>query len=157
MLLIFAMQLTVGTLTFVYKDDVGDTLQKELLTGLKKNYAQEDEKGFTEAWDHIQTNFECCGVNSPSDWYKIDVWSNVDRVPASCCKKELMNITECVEDVSFTHIHVKGCYERLKIWIIERLHIAGLIILAFAFIQLFGLISSMLLFCTLRQRRKPYR
>nr|CAD7441907.1 unnamed protein product [Timema bartmani] len=51
--------------------------------------------------------------------------------------------------------YTKGCAEQVQMWFVERLHIVGIVGLVVAFIQLFGLISSMLLFCTVRHKREP--
>nr|CAD7456776.1 unnamed protein product [Timema tahoe] len=52
--------------------------------------------------------------------------------------------------------YTKGCAEQVQMWFVERLHIVGIVGLVVAFIQLFGLISSMLLFCTVRHKRSSH-
>jgi len=154
--LIFSLEVTVGTLAFVYRESLADTLKAQFSKGIEKNYMQPNEEGFTLAWDHIQRELKCCGVTEPADWYKIDAWSNDERVPDSCCRSIVANKTDCGVDVSPISIYEKGCYDKLHVWVIERLHVVGIIILVFAFVQLFGLVASMLIYCTLKQRRKSY-
>lgn len=54
MALIFSLEVTVGTLAFVYQDSLKDTLKTEFVAGIRKNYLMPNEEGFTTAWDHIQ-------------------------------------------------------------------------------------------------------
>lgn len=149
--LTFSLEVTVGTLAFVYRESLTDTLRKQFTVGIQKNYQQPGEQGFTVTWDHIQTELKCCGVVESSDWYKIDAWPKEDRVPDSCCHNSTYE-HDCGKNLK--NIYEKGCFEKIRVWVIEQLHVVGIIVLVFAFIQLFGLVASMLIYCTLRRQSR---
>lgn len=149
----FALEFTAGTLAFLYKEGVSDALKEELKTGIRLYYLADGEQGFTESWDRFQKLHFCCGVMAPSDWYAVAAWPNQEWVPDSCCKHDLRNATNCGKLNDLSIVNEKGCYERLHLWLIERMHWIGITILCFTFIQLFGLTASLLLCCTLRHRR----
>lgn len=153
--LIFAFEVTVGTLAFVYRENVTEELKLELTKGIQKNYFQKNEEGFTGTWDYVQTQLECCGVSGPKDWYYIDAWEKIERLPDSCCKDIVTNNrSDCGRNITSAFNHDKGCFDKVHVWVIERLHIFGIVVLVLAFIQLFGLVASMLVYCTIRQRKR---
>jgi len=47
----------------------------------------------------------------------------------------------------------KGCAHSLQSWFTGQLNVVGAVGLGIAFVQLFGLITSMLLFCTVKHKR----
>ncbi|GAB6033175.1 hypothetical protein CHUAL_012781 [Chamberlinius hualienensis] len=153
--LVFALEVTVGSLAFVYRENLTDELRRELTRGIQVNYGHADEQGFTAAWDHIQTELECCGVSGPKDWYYISAWEKMERLPDSCCKDIAeTNRTGCGFNITSASNYDKGCFDKVHVWVIERLHLIGIVVLVFAFIQLFGLVASMLIYCTIRQRKR---
>lgn len=155
-MLMFSFEFTAGTLAYIYKDNLSEMLKEEFRDGVRKHYRASDEQGFTDSWDHIQQEFRCCGVINYTDWFHNTIWPKQQWVPDSCCNQDVDNRTGCgrLKLGIASHIYQKGCLDRLHIWFLERMHIFGLIVLVFSFVQLFGLISSMLICCTLRQRRR---
>ncbi|XP_063702021.1 leukocyte surface antigen CD53-like [Culicoides brevitarsis] len=51
-----------------------------------------------DAWDSIQSKFECCGINSPNDWLN---FNNEEKFPTSCCPREF--------SCNFENAYQKGC------------------------------------------------
>ncbi|XP_023214601.1 tetraspanin-9-like [Centruroides sculpturatus] len=151
-ILIFLLEFTAGTLGFIYRKHVGETLRDELLMGIQEKYKVNDVNGLTEAWDHIQLKFECCGVNGINDWYNINAWPEKTWVPTSCCIEAYKNET-CGMRNETEIWHNQGCYQRMHMWLMEQLYIVAIICMLFAFIQLFGLISAMLLVCRINEKR----
>ena len=47
-----------------------------------ENYKREGYEEFSRAWDLLQSDLECCGVNGYSDW--ID---SQETIPSSCFKQ----------------------------------------------------------------------
>lgn len=47
----------------------------------------------------------------------------------------------------------KGCAHSLQSWLTDKLDVIGVVGLGIAFAQLFGLITSMLLFCTVKHKK----
>ncbi|XP_066992071.2 tetraspanin-9 [Anabrus simplex] len=154
----FLVEFLFATLAFVFRENLGKTLQRELEAGIRQHYKDDPENSLNKIWSHIHTEFHCCGVTDYTDWYNIEAWPNKHYVPDSCCLPRVMNITDCgrVEPLDPDTLYGKGCAEQVQMWFVERLHIIGIIGLVVAFIQLFGLISSMLLFCTVRHKRSSH-
>lgn len=144
--------LTLGILGYEFGEDVSTSLQEELLYGIRNNYNASSDSGITLAWDHIQNQFNCCGVKNYEDWFNITAWPNETRVPHSCCISSFKHMAECgeIEEISMWNPH--GCYGQMEKWFEERLHFVAVIGFSIGFIQLFGLIASMILFCAARRR-----
>lgn len=98
----------------------------------------------------------------------IDAWPTKQWVPDTCCIPASF-AEDCGKSGNADIFYSNGCYHQIHMWFVQRLHIVGVVGLVVAFIQvsyqllkysfdyfffqLFGLISSMLLFCTVRHKR----
>ncbi|KAH7953858.1 hypothetical protein HPB49_013114 [Dermacentor silvarum] len=153
-ILIFLLEFAAGTLGFIYRRHIGQSLMEELKVGIEHKYDPNSDNGLAELWDQIHTKFECCGVHSYRDWHRISAWPNEEWVPQSCCLEEFVNGTVCATSKNPRLIHEGGCYRKLHLWIMKRLYIVGIVCMSFAFVQLFGLISAMLLLCTSAEKKK---
>ncbi|XP_077561160.1 tetraspanin 5D isoform X3 [Haemaphysalis longicornis] len=153
-ILIFLLEFAAGTLGFVYRRHIGQSLVEEMKAGIELKYDPDGDNGLAELWDHIHTKFECCGVRSYRDWHRIAAWPEHEWVPRSCCLEEFVNGTACATSGNPRLIHQGGCYPKLHLWIMKRLYIVGIVCMSFAFVQLFGLISAMLLLCTASEKKK---
>lgn len=153
-ILIFLLEFAAGTLGFVYRRHIGQSLVEEMKAGIELKYDPDGDNGLAELWDHIHTKFECCGVRSYRDWHRIAAWPEHEWVPRSCCLEEFVNGTACATSGNPQLIHQGGCYPKLHLWIMKRLYIVGIVCMSFAFVQLFGLISAMLLLCTASEKKK---
>ncbi|XP_046394370.1 tetraspanin-9 [Ischnura elegans] len=151
----FLVEFLLATVAFVFRESLGRTLRDELKYGIEHHYndSQSAPNGLHHIWNHIHNEFHCCGVNNYEDWYDINAWSGEKFVPNSCCLEIYRNITDCGQSGNPDEWYSKGCAEQVQMWFVQRLHVVGTVGLVVAFIQLFGLISSMLLFCTVRHRR----
>uniref|UniRef100_T1IXV8 Uncharacterized protein n=1 Tax=Strigamia maritima TaxID=126957 RepID=T1IXV8_STRMM len=155
--IVFSLEVTAGVLMFYYRYDVSDILRQEFKHGIKVKYLAQDQSGFTQTWDHLQTEFACCGVVNYSDWFHSNAWPDTDWVPDSCCNLPKANLTDCGKKLNPAFYHKQGCLDKLHLWLVERIHVIGLILLASTFLQLFGVTSSLLLCVTLRQRRRRHK
>lgn len=110
LLLLMLVGLLVGaTVTYAYREQIGDHILKELYTSLNTSYGDLERKEVTEAWDVMQKLFSCCGVvgnvNSTTSWafYRNTAWfknqtgSQKEFVPESCCANAMGdNRTRCM-------------------------------------------------------------
>ncbi|KAJ8951767.1 hypothetical protein NQ318_012618 [Aromia moschata] len=102
-------------------------------------------------WVNVLFWFGCCSVENYEDWYMIDAWLDEKWVPDTCCLPanydvgcgKLRNSALYNQDATtkYTAGFCSGCM------------LIGVVGLMIAFIQLYGLISSMLLFCTVKHKR----
>ncbi|KAK9509770.1 hypothetical protein O3M35_007008 [Rhynocoris fuscipes] len=152
-ILMFLIEFSLATLAFVYRESIHDALKKDLMDGIKLHYMNSSDNGLDMLWNHIHDNFHCCGYNNYEDWYEIDAWPTKRIVPESCCLPVYRNTPDCWEERNQDKWYVKGCSEQVFMWFVSQLHIVGIVGLVVSFIQLFGLISAMLLFCTVNHKR----
>ncbi|KAI1297161.1 Tetraspanin-9 [Halotydeus destructor] len=163
---IMLLQITAGTLGYVFRGHIKATLRRELVDGIKYKYDANDTNGMASTWNKLQETFNCCGVDEYQDWYNISAWPSEQWVPESCCLPA--NTTESTDQSSETatcgrnpevdayRYRSHGCYNKFRHWIIEHLHIVGTTCIVFAFIQFFSIVSAALIVCTMDyKRRRP--
>ncbi|XP_030759996.1 tetraspanin-9-like [Sitophilus oryzae] len=151
--LMFVAEFLLGSLAFVYRDSIKHTLTEKLQDGLMHHYNMSSSpNNLVETWDEIHTTFKCCGVTSYMNWHMIDAWPENRWVPDSCCLPADYG-PGCGRKPNES-IYEPGCYEKIYSWFKDRLLVVGLLGLSVAFVQLFGLIASMLLFCTVKYKRR---
>jgi len=160
-IVLFLSEFLLGSVAFVFRGGIARMIANEMKYGIEKHYNASDRGSLIAPsvaviYDQMQTELQCCGIQSYEDWYDISSWPGERWVPRSCCKPKLFDnsqdgsgdggFLDCrkSKDPSLWWEH--GCARALQMFFIERLHIVGSIGLGIAFFQLFGLIASMLLF-----------
>lgn len=119
-LLLFMFLVTVVGATVAYFQSI-DVIKEPLLKSMVKYNPQptdQNAKDITRAWDDIQSEFGCCGVNNYTDWTAINgtifpLGKLV--VPSSCCTS-FPNMTVCQMDPAAEEYHEKmtGCFSVFK-------------------------------------------
>ncbi|OAD61233.1 Tetraspanin-9 [Eufriesea mexicana] len=157
-ILMFLGEFMLGTLAFVFREHLAKSLKDELLFGIEKHYNITSEPGTLPAiWDNIQSEFHCCGVRDYTDWFRIDAWPTEDRVPSSCCVQRVWHCGRLDPEGKNKELWYKeGCATAIQMWLVTRLHVVGTVGLVVAFLQLFGQVASMILFCTVRHKRSSH-
>nr|CAD7401695.1 unnamed protein product [Timema cristinae] len=105
LLVIFGLELAGGITGYVLKQDVQSMLEDSLNT-TSKQYGPSN-KDITNAWDIMQNDLSCCGIQGPEDW-KVLFPNN--SLPHSCCPNLALN-NDCT--LSLTH-STKGCLPSLQ-------------------------------------------
>ncbi|XP_050328200.1 LOW QUALITY PROTEIN: tetraspanin-9 [Bactrocera neohumeralis] len=146
--MLFLSEFLIGAIAFLFRGGLGRTFANELRFGIERHYNASDRGSLiapsvAAIWDSVQQSFECCGVSSYEDWYDIQSWSGKRWVPESCCRPSEARslLTEGSGD-SFLRV---DC---------GKIRAVGLGIASLVRNQLFGLITSMLLFCTVKHKRE---
>ncbi|KAI6655050.1 Tetraspanin-3-like [Oopsacas minuta] len=113
-----------------------DTVLKELSNGFIENiptYSSSD--AFRESVDYIQTQLQCCGVNSYTDWVK----NGVLVIPQSCCKSN----SGCVPVLPF--IYTEGCIDKISGVLTKSAAITISVAIVLALIQLSGVVVAFII------------
>lgn len=171
---IMVLEITAGTLGYVFRHTIKETLHGELMDGIKGRYSDNDTNGMKVTWDQVQSSFNCCGVDHYQDWYHIKAWPENEWVPESCCLEAApLNLTEAVDvaenkngteavcgrnpDQESGRFKTNGCFKKIRHWILEHLHYVGLTCIVFAFIQFFSIVAALLVVCTMDYKRSRPR
>lgn len=158
---IMIIEILLGVVCFVFQNQIGDTLQSELLNGIQHHYNHNDTHGIRSAWDQLQEKLHCCGVNNHTDWYQIDAWPDKIQVPPSCCKPINGTIgRECSEpdgkiDGQLYWKH--GCYNMIRYYLLSNVHAIGITSIVFAFVQFTALVSAFLVIYTMDYKKDRKR
>jgi len=136
LILIFIMEISAGIAGFVLKNKV---------RGYAEEYMSKTMKDGNKVWNEVQTDFQCCGINSPKDWDQYV--TNTTSFPKSCC---ILPTNHCN---STSGSYTVGCLGKFSNWVSEKIYIVGAIGIAFAFIQLVGIAFAC---CLARAIKKEY-
>ncbi|XP_071447433.1 CD63 antigen-like [Hetaerina americana] len=164
LVIIFVLEVAAGITGYVLKDDV-KTVMEENLNQLLEEYPASDE--YNKAWNVLQYDLHCCGVNKPEDWKK--VYPN-GTLPWSCCSpgsnasavfdsNDLVEPTPCtmsavmLSDESESGVYHTGCLDSLIGLLTTNAVIIGAVCLVIAFIQVVGVLFSC---CLARSIRREY-
>ncbi|KAI4895131.1 hypothetical protein NFI96_030608 [Prochilodus magdalenae] len=150
LLLIFAAEVTAFVFGFIYRGRIKGDLEKSMSEVFQKYDGKNPE---TRAVDYLQSQLHCCGVKNFSDWTNT-TWhsSHNNSVPISCCKA---NSTCTGEIMKPDLLNLQGCEAKLEQLLQDVLSYAMLVILGFAIIKFFGMLSICVITC--RKGRSDYQ
>ncbi|XP_061864068.1 tetraspanin-9 isoform X2 [Colius striatus] len=148
LLIILLAELILLILFFVYMDKVSESAKKDLKEGMKL-YNSENNVGLKNAWNIIQAEMKCCGVNDFTDWYPV---LGENTVPDRCCTE---NSQDCGRN-STELVWKTGCYERVMTWFDDNKHVLGSIGMCILIMQILGMAFSMTLFQQIHRTGKKY-
>uniref|UniRef100_A0A8D0GEY2 Tetraspanin n=1 Tax=Sphenodon punctatus TaxID=8508 RepID=A0A8D0GEY2_SPHPU len=144
---LFLLEL-VGLLLFITcREQFDRYAQEDLKRGLRL-YKTEGNLGLVNAWDMVQGEFRCCGVQNYTDWFEM---RNETWVPESCC----MELSATCQSNSATW-WTEPCYEKVKRWVGENISAMGIFAACIAAVQVLGIVFSMLMYCQVRRAEKSY-
>ncbi|XP_053481010.1 tetraspanin 36 [Ictalurus furcatus] len=148
-LLMFAAEVTAFVFGIIYKGRINGDLEKTMNEVFDK-YGDESE---TRAVDYLQTQLECCGVLNYTDWLSRPWFSSHNNsVPHSCCKAN----TTCTGQFNHPEVlNTHGCKTKLEELLQNVLTYAMFVIMGFAIIKFFGMISICVIAC--RSSRNDYQ
>ncbi|TRY86521.1 hypothetical protein DNTS_010141 [Danionella cerebrum] len=149
--IIFAAEVTAFAFGFIYRGRIKGDIEKTMNDVFQKYDGLSSE---THAVDYLQTQLECCGVKNLSDWTSTPWFSQHNSsVPRSCCKA---NTTECTGQLAqLSLLNTQGCEAKLDQLLQDVLSYAMLVILGFAIIKLFGMLSVCVITC--KSKKNDYQ
>ncbi|RUS87841.1 hypothetical protein EGW08_004374 [Elysia chlorotica] len=146
--IIFILEISGGIAGFVLREDIEDEVESVLAEALK-NYGKKDHEGVTSAWDKLQNEFDCCGVQNYTNWMVV-----LPKPPISCCKDSATD-NQCAQrsynDTSA--INKDGCSETFENYLKNKVAIVGGVGIGLAFVQVVGILFAC---CLARAIRKEY-
>ncbi|CAL8251171.1 unnamed protein product [Boreogadus saida] len=150
-LALFAGEVAAMTFCFIYQGKITEDLQGSMTDVFMKYDGQSTE---SVAVDHLQSQLQCCGVVNLSSWVSTPWYSSHNNtVPVSCCK----NQTECTGQLDQPQfLFTKGCQDQVDVLLQNVLSYAMLVILGFAIIKVFGMLSVCVITCRCNDRRNGY-
>lgn len=152
--LILLSLIGVAIAIYIFKDDVKTVIEKGMSEGTK-HFGEPGHDGVTEAWNIIQNDLQCCGVQSYIDW-RSDTFLTAGDVPDSCCKvfqdgcgkgKGAMD-----EATASQFINTKGCLTTFEDYITTNAGAAAGIGVAIAVVIFLGIIVSCCVARSLQQK-----
>lgn len=166
-LFVFALEVTAGTLGFVYKSRARDIVKEELAGGIRHDYLttvqlekqnssapyyDADAKGWSSSLDTMQTDLKCCGADNYTDWYDVRAWPGERRVPESCCLKPQPG---CGAEGNVAQWHQRGCIDEMDYWLTKHMYIMGITGVTVASVQILAMVAAIAQFCYIRSKRFP--
>ncbi|GFT12140.1 CD151 antigen [Nephila pilipes] len=152
--MIFITMLVGGILGYVFRSEVDDRMYTEMLMTIK---LYQNDSQVTDAWDAVQSIFQCCGMSMDKD-PGYEVWSKrnahfggVYKIPATCCKPKDDGLRDrCQKDPNENNAYLEGCYEKMKDFVEKHAKIVGGIGVGIACLLLVGMALSCALFCLIK-------
>ncbi|XP_039606329.1 tetraspanin 36 [Polypterus senegalus] len=147
--IIFAAEVAAFVLGIVYRGKVKDDIEKSMTEVFNKYDGQNPE---SRAVDYLQEQVQCCGIYNYTDWLSLP-WHNGTRnntVPLTCCKHNVANCTGRLDQPD--DLYTEGCESKLEHLLQDVLSYAMLVILGFAIVKFFGMLSVCVIMCRGRRR-----
>ncbi|XP_029999706.1 tetraspanin 36 [Sphaeramia orbicularis] len=154
-MLIFAAEVAALVFSFIYRGKVTDDLERSMTT-VFSNYGGQETQADTSAVDFLQRELQCCGIHNYTSWSNT-TWSirNNNTVPHSCCKNNSAQCTGRLDQPDL--LNVQGCEPKLESLLKDALGYAMLVILGFAIVKFFGMLSVCVITCRTGSRRSGYQ
>ncbi|KAJ8381017.1 hypothetical protein SKAU_G00017950 [Synaphobranchus kaupii] len=150
-LVILAAEVTAFVFGFIYRSKIKGDLEKTMTDVFQKYNGQSAE---TRAVEYLQKELKCCGVQNYTDWTRTTWYSTHNNmVPTSCCRANSTDCTGRLDQLDL--LNVEGCEAKLVQLLQDVLSYAMLVILGFAIIKFFGILSVCVITC--RRGRNVYQ
>uniref|UniRef100_A0A914LSY2 Tetraspanin n=1 Tax=Meloidogyne incognita TaxID=6306 RepID=A0A914LSY2_MELIC len=162
-LLLFIIQCIAGLMGILYKESVYEYAKLNLRHTINLTYGDNPNADLLwNAWAQMQSDLNCCGAISHSDWFYYPGWKGRKFVPDSCCNLKAFNLNlfnhtqNCGKGLeNFDKIIYKqGCVGPFTDWLLQHLHITKLLTLLLGILEILILFSTMHLFLYLRKNKK---
>ncbi|VDL80276.1 unnamed protein product [Nippostrongylus brasiliensis] len=135
--IIFIMLFIGGIMGLVFRSQLTTQipLRLKMLTSLKELYGTAEMQQVTDAWDQLQSNFMCCGVDGADDlqvwraskWYMHQKVVPKSVLPDSCCVPG--KASECrvgdLKNPNTTTTYTATCYMPLRTDLLYVVNVAA--------------------------------
>jgi len=153
MLLLFVILLVGGVLAYIFREQVSNTIQAEMIADIRNYDPDDPENSVTKAWDETQEKLSCCGLMTEQVSRSWEMWryskilnpnSTYDVVPKSCCitGEECVVSNKTLEDKVWTG----DCMVLALEYVQDQANTIGGAALTVCCFLMVGLLSSISLF-----------
>jgi len=144
LLVVFVAEVAAGVLGYMYQDKFEGALRDGIENGVQ-NYTSPTMKNQV---DYIQDNLQCCGVQNYTDWETSAFYTQHNNTfPSSCCHSVNGTTTKVCNLANKGFIYTDGCFQKLEDLLKGNLALIAGVAVAFALIQILGMICSCILLC----------
>ncbi|XP_020773001.1 tetraspanin 36 [Boleophthalmus pectinirostris] len=150
-MVIFAAEVAALVCAFIFRGMINKDLDRSMSSVFAK-YNGEDAD--SKAVDYLQSQLQCCGVKNYTSWTNTTWFSKNNTVPLSCCKQNSTSCSGRLDQLDL--LNTEGCEVKLVTLLHESLSYAMLVILGFAIIKFFGMLSVCVITCRSNNRRNGY-
>ncbi|KAM4575718.1 tetraspanin 36 [Odontesthes bonariensis] len=153
-MVVFAAEVAALVFSFIFQSKINGSLERSMNDVFSKYDGQDAE---TKAVDLLQTQLKCCGVYNYTTWTNTSWYSSHNNtVPQSCCKNDTS--AQCTGRMDQPNLlNVEGCQPKLERLLMDVMTYAMLVILGFAIIKFFGMLSVCVITCRSGSRRSGYQ
>ncbi|XP_061874227.1 tetraspanin-36 isoform X2 [Colius striatus] len=144
-MVIFVAEVSAFVLGFVYRERVKNDVQSTMHSVFEQYDGKNPESSVV---NYLQEQLHCCGVKNYSDWTTTQWYNSTSNnsVPLSCCRQEMVkNCTGSLDQPQ--ELNTQGCAELLESGLQSVISYAMLVILGFAIVKFFGMMSVCVLTC----------
>ncbi|XP_037024647.1 CD151 antigen-like isoform X1 [Bradysia coprophila] len=153
-MVVFVWQIAVSAYSFSFLNQT-----QYIVTNQLKRMMIDYSRGYQPEVDWIQLNYQCCGINDPSDWQKFDRYTTpsprydkydyfdhlnsttdaqinqIDRLPVSCCEQNSNYV-----NLRCDRYHKTGCFDPIHRIVSASVMLAGTFGLIFSILQFLGIV-----------------
>ncbi|XP_029961512.1 tetraspanin 36 [Salarias fasciatus] len=141
-MVIFAAEVTALVFNFIYQNRLGQGIDRSMNDVFNK-YGDGEA---TAAVDILQAELKCCGVSNYTSWTNTSWFrQHNNTVPLSCCKEKNSTCTGSLSQPDL--LYQEGCEVSLVRFLHDVLRYAMLVVLGFAIIKFFGMLSVCVITC----------
>uniref|UniRef100_A0A1A7YKJ5 Tetraspanin n=1 Tax=Iconisemion striatum TaxID=60296 RepID=A0A1A7YKJ5_9TELE len=151
-MLIFAAEVAALVFSFIYQGKVSQGLELSMNGTFAKYNGSNAE---SQAVDLLQAELKCCGIKNYTSWFTIPWYLTNKTIPSSCC---INKTAQCPSSqVQPNLIYTEGCEGKLEKILHDVLTYGMLVVLGFAIIKFFGMLSVCVITCRSNSRRSGYQ
>jgi len=153
MLLLFVILSVGGILAYIFREQVSNTIQAEMIHDIRNYDPTDPHNPVTKAWDETQMKLSCCGLMTEQVSSAWEMWrynkilnpsSKYSIVPSSCCLPQ----EECVQKNSTLteKVHQGDCMVLALEYVVAHFSTIGGAALTVSCFLMLGMMSSMSMF-----------
>jgi len=132
LLIMVAVEVGAGTLTYLKREEIEVDIKDNLWKSFN-NY--ESDASRKQAFDKMQSQLHCCGVQGAKDWH-----NHSYTIPSSCCRHQMSN---CY--MFPLNVFQQGCYDKMMQVLNKNLKYITGVVIGFAILQVLGMMIGMYL------------